>query len=40
MDSEEVAIYLIEEIGAKIVPADNEDVVNALRKRYGRTMPF
>ena len=39
MDEEEIAVHLIEEIGAKILPVDNADVANAIRRKYGRTMP-
>ena len=39
MTPEEIVIHLIEEVGAKIVPAPNAEVANAVRERYGRTMP-
>lgn len=38
MDEEEIAVHLIEEIGAKILPVDNADVANAIRQKYGQTM--
>jgi 2-keto-3-deoxy-L-rhamnonate aldolase RhmA len=39
MNEEEIAMHLIEEIGAKILPVDNPEVANAIRRKYGRTMP-
>ena len=39
MTPEETAIHTIENVGAKILPAPNAEVANAVRKRYGRTMP-
>jgi len=39
MTPEEILIHTIENVGAKIVPAPDAEVANAVRERYGRTMP-
>lgn len=39
MDEEEIAVHLTQEIVAKILPVENADVANAIRRKYGRTMP-
>ena len=39
MTPEEIVLHLIENVGAKIVPGPNAEVANAVRERYGRTMP-
>lgn len=39
MTPEEILIHTIENVGAKIVPATDAEAANAVRKRYGRTMP-
>ena len=40
MTEEEILLHLIDNIGAKIVPAQSSEVVDTLRKRYSREMPW
>ncbi len=39
MTEEENIVHLIENIGAKIMHAPSAEVIDAIRRRYGRTMP-